>query len=539
MLVKHVFRILIGANIVGLLYLLYYPLPADDYINGHRHARAGKHFGHRPGQMNWNAWHNVNDFDHFGLMNQSVINARNITRGAGLKVAMSRVRENATNHHEEAKPLPRRPMFDVISPMCVNLSLGTADLGFANLIRDMRRKDYPRDDQLLRLTDNCDEYKNLRGYRTKPLSAEEADFPIAYGIYVYKSAHQVEQLLRTIYMPQNFYCIHVDQKSPAVLHDAMASVARCFDNVFIPYISVSIPYRSVELLKAERVCMDILLKQGDWKYYLNLAGQEFPLRTNLEIVRTLAAFGGKNDIGSIPNVVPFRQDYLHTTENDVLKMTSRERLSEMPPGDIPLFYGEAHVVLTRPFVNFILTDGNAKKLFEWFNGTDTPEEHYYASLNRLPDAPGGFPHTSWSIARAKLWDDGAKNKGSVIQCEGKYVHDICILTTGDLPWLLRQPFLFANKFHVSADPLVLDCLEEIIGHRTIHPLPLNMQIYRDFALTRTIGNCTNMVNSSSVPQLLFKMSRCALDYSYNRFQNIVSTLLSYERLQGSESPRSD
>jgi hypothetical protein len=35
-------------------------------------------------------------------------------------------------------------------------------------------------------------------------------------------------------------------------------------------------------------------------YYLNMAGQEFPLRTNLELVRILKLYNGTNDIGTFP-----------------------------------------------------------------------------------------------------------------------------------------------------------------------------------------------------------------------------------------------
>jgi len=44
---------------------------------------------------------------------------------------------------------------------------------------------------------------------------------------------QVERLLRAIYMPQNFYCIHIDSKAPAHVHQLTAAIANCFDNVFI------------------------------------------------------------------------------------------------------------------------------------------------------------------------------------------------------------------------------------------------------------------------------------------------------------------
>ena len=45
----------------------------------------------------------------------------------------------------------------------------------------------------------------------EPLSQEAANFPLAFSILMYKDVFQVERLLRAIYMPQNYYCIHVKQ----------------------------------------------------------------------------------------------------------------------------------------------------------------------------------------------------------------------------------------------------------------------------------------------------------------------------------------
>jgi hypothetical protein len=33
-----------------------------------------------------------------------------------------------------------------------------------------------------------------------------------------------------------------------------------------------------------------------WKYFINLTGQEFPLKTNYELVKILQAYNGANDV---------------------------------------------------------------------------------------------------------------------------------------------------------------------------------------------------------------------------------------------------
>ncbi|KAH9514867.1 Beta-1,3-galactosyl-O-glycosyl-glycoprotein beta-1,6-N-acetylglucosaminyltransferase [Bulinus truncatus] len=94
----------------------------------------------------------------------------------------------------------------------------------------------------LNLTTNCELFQKQRGYIMCPLTSEEEDFPIAFTMLAYKDVEMVERLLRSIYRPQNYYCIHVDKKS---------------DDQFM---------------------------------------KEFPLKTNWELDQILKAYNGANDV---------------------------------------------------------------------------------------------------------------------------------------------------------------------------------------------------------------------------------------------------
>ena len=43
---------------------------------------------------------------------------------------------------------------------------------------------------------------------------------------------------------------------------------------------------------------DMLKINSNWKYYLNIASQAFPLKTNAELVKILKTYNGSNDIES-------------------------------------------------------------------------------------------------------------------------------------------------------------------------------------------------------------------------------------------------
>ena len=146
-------------------------------------------------------------------------------------------------------------------------------------------------------TRNCARFIHSRGYINATLSRIEADFPVAYSLQVYKDIEMVERLLRSVYRPQNLYCIHVDTKTGDDFFTAVKAIAGCFDNVVLPVRRVNVTWGHLTVLEADLRCMDALWRSGKpWKYFINLTGQELPLKTNYEIVRVLTAYNGANDV---------------------------------------------------------------------------------------------------------------------------------------------------------------------------------------------------------------------------------------------------
>ena len=146
------------------------------------------------------------------------------------------------------------------------------------------------------LNAECDTFIATRGYMINPVCQEEADFPLAYAILVYKDVQQMEYLLRAIYRPQNRYCIHVDKKATDDVFQAVATIAKCFHNVFLTSKSVEVTWGSFSVIEGEIICMEELVKYQNWKYFINLTGQEYPLKTNLDLVRILTILNGTSDV---------------------------------------------------------------------------------------------------------------------------------------------------------------------------------------------------------------------------------------------------
>src|SRR6218665_1072519 len=143
---------------------------------------------------------------------------------------------------------------------------------------------------------NCSKFLSDRRYIRKPASEEELNFPLAYSILLFKDVEQFERLLRAIYRPQNSYCIHVDKKSPKSVQDAVGAIVECLENVFMAPEQFDVRWGAFTVLAPEISCMTKLLKYKKWKYFINLTGQEFPLKTNWEIIEILKIFNGSNNL---------------------------------------------------------------------------------------------------------------------------------------------------------------------------------------------------------------------------------------------------
>lgn len=144
-------------------------------------------------------------------------------------------------------------------------------------------------------TSSCSEFLTKRGYITNSLTDEERGYPIAFGIVMYNDLDRFERLLRAIYRPQNFYCVHADRKSSESFHQSLRTLLSCFPNVFLSARSVKVYWGKFSVLDADLICMRELLRFR-WKYFINLTGQEFPLKTNKQLIKILKTHRGANVI---------------------------------------------------------------------------------------------------------------------------------------------------------------------------------------------------------------------------------------------------
>ncbi|XP_070760955.1 beta-1,3-galactosyl-O-glycosyl-glycoprotein beta-1,6-N-acetylglucosaminyltransferase-like [Enoplosus armatus] len=331
-------------------------------------------------------------------------------------------------------------------------------------------------------TQDCRKFKSSRKYLTFPLSQEEEDFPLAYSMVVHHKVQNFERLLRAIYAPQNIYCIHVDKKSEASVVSAIRAITSCFPNVFMVSQRVSVVYSAWPRVQADLNCMaDLYDASSKWKYFINLCGQDFPLKTNLEIVRILRSLRGGNSLESeeLPEEKKWRVSNVHQIVDGQIQGAGKAK--EPPPFNLPILSGNAYIVVNRGYIRSVLEDNRVQALIEWANDTYSPDEFLWATIQRIPGVPGStWPNPKYDMtdinAVARLvkwqWHEGSQGSPEAVypECQGNHVRAICVYGVGDLQWMLEQHHLFANKFDTDTDPIAVYCLEKYLRQKALAEL---------------------------------------------------------------------
>lgn len=350
------------------------------------------------------------------------------------------------------------------------------------LAKDFRKSVQIPDEYYINATKDCRNFTSSRKYFTFPLSKEEEEFPLAYSMVIHHKVQNFERLLRAIYAPQNIYCVHVDKNSETSVFAAIMAITSCFPNVFMVRRPVSVVYAAWPRVQADLNCMaDLYNISTEWKYFINVCGQDFPLKTNLEMVRMLRSLKGLNSMESeqMPAGKKWRVTNVHQIVNGHIQGTGKQK--EPPPFNLPILSGNAYIVASRGYIRSVLEDVRIQTLIEWAKDTYSPDEFLWATIQRMPGVPGSTrPNRKYdmtdinAIARLVKWQshEGPQDSLNAVysECRGNHVRGVCVYGAGDLPWIIAQHHLFANKFDINTDPIAIYCLEKYLRQKALAEL---------------------------------------------------------------------
>jgi Core-2/I-Branching enzyme len=122
---------------------------------------------------------------------------------------------------------------------------------------------------------------------------------IAYFLLVHRYPKQFQRLFKAIYAPGNQYVIHIDKSSGSALAQDIGDFLKPYQGVHILDPQNAL-WGGYSLVEAELRGMALLLEVSDsWTHYINLSGQDFPLKSQEYIRQFFAANPGKQFIRAV------------------------------------------------------------------------------------------------------------------------------------------------------------------------------------------------------------------------------------------------
>ena len=274
---------------------------------------------------------------------------------------------------------------------------------------------------------------------------------IAYFILVHRFPKQFERLFKAIYDPENYYLIHVDLKAEKNILLDIEAFLKHYPNTYIMK-SENVVWGGYSMVQSELNGMKYLLSKNiKWDFFINLSGQDFPLKSQEDIRKFLGKNRNKNFI-NLANQATERPDTMNRIENYFQETSngfSGKPCIRAYMKNVTSYIGGQWMILTRSCCEFICSSSEVKKFEDFYCNTLKADESFFQTVLMNTSFNGIIINDD---KRAIIWiPDGD------IKLRPK------TLVETDLGFLLGGKNLFARKFDEKKDALVLDILEAIIS----------------------------------------------------------------------------
>jgi hypothetical protein len=284
---------------------------------------------------------------------------------------------------------------------------------------------------------------------------------IAYFILVHRFPLQFKRLFNAIYHTENYYLIHLDKKTSEHIYDDIALFLASFPNAYI-LKSKKVVWGGYSMVQAELNGMQFLLNLNKkWDYFINLSGQDYPLKSQEIILDFLSENNGQNFI-KFANQETTRPETMNRIENYYIESANgfkgvpykRAFIKNVIP-----YIGGQWMILTRKTCEFICNSGETKKFEDYYLNTFIADEAFFQTVLMNTTFSGTLINDD---KRAIIWiPDGD------IKLRPK------TFTINDVKFLLEGEHLFARKFDDNIDSNIIDKLK-------IHfNLPLKNKLHKN------------------------------------------------------------
>lgn len=291
---------------------------------------------------------------------------------------------------------------------------------------------------------------NIQTLSARPRSGRTAVYgqvKIAYFLLVHRFPGQFKRMFRAIYHPGNYYLIHLDKKADENLIEDISDFISNYPNAYI-LKSENVVWGGYSMVQTELNGMTSLLAAyPDWDFFINLSGQDFPLRSQEYIRQFLYRNADNNYIKTADQAVE-RPDTMNRIENHFTE--TEEGFSQIIykrafMKDVTSYIGGQWMILNRACCEFIAESGEVQRFKDYYLNTFIADESFFQTVLMNTSFKGTIVNDD---KRAIIWVP-----------EGDIKLRPKTLTISDEAFLLSGDNLFARKFDEQVDAEILDILE--------------------------------------------------------------------------------
>lgn len=270
---------------------------------------------------------------------------------------------------------------------------------------------------------------------------------IGYFILLHRFPEQFKRMFNAIYAPGNSYVIHVDKGSGPEFAADIAAFLKPFQGVAIIESKTAL-WGGYSLVDAELRGMEKLLKMNrSWTHYINLSGQDFPLKSQAYIRAFLRANPRRQYIRALDQRA-VRPDTMNRVSHMFVEALGRMFRTRLPRAflkDATPYIGTQWKAVTRSFCQFAVHHPSAERFKTFYRRSFIPDEAFFQTLMMNSGNQG------------EVMNDDLRTIDWVPDGEIKLRPRTFV--TADALRLTLSPDLFARKFDADEDVVIFDLLE--------------------------------------------------------------------------------
>jgi len=270
---------------------------------------------------------------------------------------------------------------------------------------------------------------------------------IAYLILVHRYPGQFKRLFKAIYDPANYYVVHVDKRSGIGLQTEIQDFLSSLTNASL-LKSQSIRWGGYSMVDAELRGIEELLRiSSKWEFFINLSGQDFPLKSQTHIQDFLGCNLGKDFI-RVADQSRFRPDTMSRLHNYRIEFGNRIlRIPIKRPylRDVTPQIGNQWMIASRKFCEFLWDSPEVERFKRFYRHTFIADEGFFQTVIMNTSYEGTIVNDD---KRTIVWVP----LGTVKLRPKDF-------TFKDAGFLLASQGLFARKFDETVDAGILSILE--------------------------------------------------------------------------------